>query len=451
MLNLFEYQNKEHFSGDLGSLEAFLDGIWENRDKATSYYDEEDKRKEVQQFLQVFHKTHEIKSNKYVGVIRHNHQTINLLPKIFHQKEQGFPSDYTAKINAHILWWLSYSSKIKFPNYATSLGNIKSDFFDILIFLFAKYTRHLLSHSIYQQYREVNREQSFIKGRLNTNAYLTENLSRGRWHKINCTYDEFGIDNKFNRILKYVTKLLLGATSDSENKKLLREILFTLDEVSDVKAHVDDCTGIIFSPVFEEFIIVRDYCRLFLSNSINFSYKDELKLFAFLLPMEKVFEDFITGFIRKELPEVKVKSQSKSKYLDTGKVFNIQPDLIITANGKDIIADTKYKIVYENESDPKEGVSQSDLYQMVAYAVRHKIDFILLLYPSTVFSYLTSVKQIDIVEEFAGTVIRVRAHQIPVINNSLLDMEKFPIGERLESIFSETMGELRITLRNLFA
>jgi 5-methylcytosine-specific restriction enzyme subunit McrC len=41
-------------------------------------------REEVQHFLQFLHKSSLMKSNKYVGVFHFEDQTINLLPKIFH-------------------------------------------------------------------------------------------------------------------------------------------------------------------------------------------------------------------------------------------------------------------------------------------------------------------------------------------------------------------------------
>ncbi len=103
----------------------------------------------------------------------------------------------------------------------------------MLIFLFSKYTRELLSSAIYQQYEEVNQELSFVKGRLNTNEYISQNLISGGWHKLNCTYDAFVFDNQFNRIIKFVTNLLLNVTTCLDNKKNLSEILFILDEVSD--------------------------------------------------------------------------------------------------------------------------------------------------------------------------------------------------------------------------
>ncbi len=69
MINLFEYQNKELFEGSNDDLEIFLDDIWQKREKNSFYDDPESEKIEVQRFLQFLHKTNELKSNKYVGVI----------------------------------------------------------------------------------------------------------------------------------------------------------------------------------------------------------------------------------------------------------------------------------------------------------------------------------------------------------------------------------------------
>ncbi|MDZ7808360.1 MAG: hypothetical protein U5K71_14795 [Gracilimonas sp.] len=129
---------------------------------------------------------------------------MNLLPKIFFDdnREVSNHDDINA-IQQHILWWLSYCRKIKFPSYQTSLDSEKSDFFEVLIYLFAKYTRraarafHLPAVS-----RKSGSEVQFVRGRLDMIRYINQNLSKGSWHKVNCIYDPFVLDNRFNQIIK---------------------------------------------------------------------------------------------------------------------------------------------------------------------------------------------------------------------------------------------------------
>ena len=442
MINLFEYQNKVDIQDSFEGLESFLDEIWNSREKNSFYSENGNDKIESQRFLQYIHRSNELKSNKYVGVIHYEGNKINLLPKIFFDSEKEYQVNEVNQIQNHILWWLSYCRKIKFPNYQASLGSAKSDFFEVLIYLFSKYTRELLNSSIYQQYEEVNRELSFIKGRLNTNEYINENLSKGKWHKLNCTYDAFVFDNEFNRIIKYVTTLLFNVTSSQDSKKNLREILFILDEVSDERATAEQCSRISFNPMFGEFETVRDYCQLFLTNCISFDYKNDLKLFAFLLPMEYVFEDFIFGFIDKELEKVTAKAQRSDTYLDEGKAFNLKPDLWLKTDHKSLIADTKYKIVYSDEKDPKKGISQNDLYQMLAYAVRFEVDEIIIFYPNTIKQGQEEETELTIKDALAdGKEISIRAFQLPIINRELL-ITSLESNTDLSELFESTRLEL---------
>ena len=446
MINLFEYQNKVDIQDSFEGLESFLDEIWNSREKNSFYSKNGNDKIESQRFLQFIHKSNELKSNKYIGVIHYEGNKINLLPKIFFDSEKEYQTNEVNQIQNHILWWLSYCRKIKFPNYQASLGSAKSDFFEVLIYLFSKYTRELLNSSIYQQYEEVNRELYFIKGRLNTNEYINENLSKGKWHKLNCTYDAFVFDNEFNRIIKYVTTLLFNVTSSQDSKKNLREILFILDEVSDARATAEQCSRISFNPMFGEFETVRDYCQLFLTNCISFDYKNDLKLFAFLLPMEYVFEDFIFGFIDKELEKVTAKAQRSDTYLDEGKAFNLKPDLWLKTDHKSLIADTKYKIVYSDEKDPKKGISQNDLYQMLAYAVRFEVDEIILFYPNTIKQGQEEETELTIKDALAdGKEISIRAFQLPIINRELLETDleaKTDLSELFESTRQELINKI---------
>jgi 5-methylcytosine-specific restriction enzyme subunit McrC len=452
MISLFEYQNKVRLSKELDGLEEFLDEIWAKRERNPYFRDEdsENERVESQRFLQFLHKSKEIKSNKYVGVIHFNGERINLFPKIFYESEHSPASPECEAIQLHILWWLSYCQRIKFPKYNSALSSHKSDFFEVLIYLFAKYTRELLGHSIYQQYEETRREMQFVRGRLDINSYIRQNLSKGRWHKVNCVFDPFVFDNRFNQIIRYVAKMLLSASVNTENKKKLREILFILDGVSDFPATAEECKTIQFNPTFEDFVVVRDYCQLFLEHAVSLDYNNNLKLFAFLIPMEILFEDFVYGFIEKEVQGIISDRQVRSKNLDTGNVFGLQPDLLLKTPTSSIIADTKYKMVYKVGSDKKNGIRESDLYQVLTYAIRFNINQVALLYPNTLDVYHKESASYKVIDEFADdTKIDIYAHQLPIIDRSVYDGE-FDRSSNLNHIFGALKVRLTERILQLF-
>ena len=380
-----------------------MDNIWNDRPKVKNWHSEDinesENYKNKQRFIRF--RAKEISSRNYVGVIRYNDTEINLLPKIFYKKEydgiDGVPQTDIKNIHLHILYWLSYNKKIKFPKSLSDLKSIKVEsFFEILILMFATYTRDTTSRFLYQYFHEVNQDDQFIKGRLDVNGYIKNNIATGNWQRITCDYDTFDIDNNFNRIIKHVSKILLAHTNNDESKKLLHEIVFLLDDVEDVRMTSEDCEKIQLNPFFDELNAVLDYCKLFLSNSMIYSYKDEFELFAFLLPMEKIFEEFVVGFLEDNRKDLDVKSQKKDRYLASTKdsdVFQLIPDIFVNNRAKQIkktIIDTKYKILNQNV-DSKKGVAQADMYQVVSYAIRYDVRNIILLYPDSIYDLQESV------------------------------------------------------------
>jgi 5-methylcytosine-specific restriction enzyme subunit McrC len=451
--NLFEFSDPVRYDGSIDTIDAFLDEIWRKREKVVFDFWETNKQNidTPQRFIQFFRKNNTFRSTKYVGIIHYKGQVINLLPKIFDDGNTSeYKSNHIESIQRHILWWLSYCGKFKFPKSKSSFSSVKTDFFEIMVYLFASYTRDVLHKSIYQGYQEVEKDIPYMKGKLNVGNYVNRNLVNGNIHKLNCTYDSFEMDNQFNRIIKSVAKLLITFSKSKDNIKLLQEIIFILDEVKDVQASYNDCRKVRLNPLFDEMFTILDYCKLFLSNSTVLSYKNEFDVFAFLVPMEYIFEDFIYGFLKKELGELSVKSQQGTSKLTTDGAFQLRPDLVINLNGKKIIADTKYKMVYPGlVKNKKKGISETDMYQMLTYAVRNKADEIKLLYPSTVNDPDNEeVVNFNIKDEFAlDSTINIRAHKLPIITENWKELDA---GKSIEVCFEEATEKLRVKLKEVF-
>ncbi len=69
--------------------------------------------------------------------------------------------------------------------------------------------------------------------------------------------------------------------------------------------------------------------------------------------------------------------------LDHGRpLFQTKPDILIWQSGKVIhVIDTKWKRIAARIDDPKQGVSQADVYQMMAYSHLYEARRLTLLYP----------------------------------------------------------------------
>ena len=370
---------------------SFINNCWHNR---YSLYDDnyllnEDEDKREQRFLTF--DGNKIKARNYIGFINYEGENITIYPKIFYEKIPENVMDSYLRTN--LMYWLRNSEKIKLPLVKTDLDfKNTSNFLEIFIYLFAKYTADLIYENPFNNYEEVEEELEFLKGRLNTSAYLKENLSTGKWNKFNCIHEPYRYNNKFNQIIKYVSKLLLNETKNKESISYLENINFILDEVEDANCTVYDCNQIKLNRLQEKYNLVLNFCEMFLGNSSISKTNNENKLnFCFLVPMELIFEDFVYNFIKMKLSKnfKEITKQKSSLYLGdlyindnfVSRAFNLKQDIFIMDLEDNIsILDTKYKML-DSRQHPKFNISQGDMYQMVSYAIKSGCKNLVLVYP----------------------------------------------------------------------
>lgn len=387
-MRLFEWHNDsfaEHQS-KLPEFVNYLSGVWQNRNRyieSSEELTEEEQQEETIQKQRFFDFTIDgkISARNYVGVVQYDGIRIEVYPKIFADDQ----AKNTKLWQLNMLYWLSYCRKVKFPFSFADVSKFQfDDFLELLIYVFANYAEDIISTQPFQAYQTVSEETPFLKGRISFEEYTKNNLATGKWQNFFCNHEPFVYDNLFNRIVKYVTKRLLAVSENFLNQDRLNEILFILNDVSDIPCTAIDCDKVKLNPLFTDHTHILDLCRLYLSNQVIDSEDQDSNNFCFLLPMEYIFEDFVFGFVSKIWPSLNIKSQSTDYLaLSAGSpVFQIRNDMYIRDR---LIIDTKYKM-RSDSNDSKAGVAQSDLYQMIGYALRRNCMNVLLLYPSTVYS-----------------------------------------------------------------
>lgn len=421
-INLFEnieYKTSQ-FQDDsfVSGLNSFLNEIWNKREKNAEIEKIYGEASNKQAFLSIrrsLENKNEIilKSKNYVGVIKYKDVTINLLPKVFYNpsdKTDNQSSNILEPIQNHILWWLSYSSNIKFPNYKSNVGDKKSDFFEALIYMFSKHTKEVFSSSLYQCFEDIERETKYVKGKILIKEYIVDNFTKGKNHIINCRYNSLEIDNKFNRIVKFVCKVLLNHTQITESQRCLREIIFILDEVEDLHFNSNDCNSIVFNTFYGNMQTILDYCKLFLSGSVIMNHNKSLDVYTYLIRSEQLFQNFVYEFIKEEVPRFTrakkstdrlvlkiINAEKKPEYTEE---YKINPDgyLKDKITGECFITDTKYKDLLSDK------IQQTDIYQMVSYAIRLKENKIRIMYPSYRGEKTTQYpKSMLVQDEFTGS------------------------------------------------
>ena len=460
----FEYEKIEYKYSFLKNdqeriaFKSVLNKLWAERNQfgLTSVYFEDDNTQTEQQFFS-FYDTY-FKAGKYIGTIKFGDEIIQILPKTLIKGTDKYSKKEILDIsNKNLLWWLSRCSKITFPKTFSGWNTRNFNFLDVLVYMFAALTRDDLIYNKHQAYVEKEESIGNLRGRIDFSKYAV-NYFTGNAHILPCIYYSLEIDNLYNRVVKFTSKLLLQNTDNDEIKKTLQEIIWILDDVEDTFLTSADCDRVILSPLNDNMKTILDYCRMFLSGMSIKSNDTDYEIFSFLIPTDKLFEDFIFGFIKNKFQfshgiiDIKNQGDSEGKQRplaiekdETNKIlrntFRLKPDIYIKKEQKDII-DTKYKAIYtkdealENERSYN-GVSINDVYQMLAYTVKLEVKTCHLLYPNIIGVNNTLGTHYEI-EHKNGEISKVYYHRLP----TLIENESGELIEIIEAKETQLFNQL---------
>ena len=100
--------------------------------------------------------------------------------------------------------------------------------------------------------------------------------------------------------------------------------------------------------------------------------------------MNDLFEEFVGRAMKRTLAPIPVHLQHQGKHAltseDSRPTFALRPDIVIHEKDSPIILDTKWKRLDPNDTRTL-GISQSDVYQMLAYARAYEAQRLILVYP----------------------------------------------------------------------
>ncbi|MBW4548771.1 MAG: McrC family protein [Symplocastrum torsivum CPER-KK1] len=333
----------------------------------------------------------ELQATQYVGVFRLGRRTVQVLPKMFRSEDE----DKATKANRNLLYLLEYTGQLVVRETAvTQLMQNNLDWFELLTRLLVSNLREEWHRGAYRSYQTVEDVLPVLKGKWQ----LLKQLRRPeRQHLFAVAYDEFSADNSLNRIFRYVVERLWQLSRDATNRKILGELRHWMEEVTLLpSATVNDASLIPITRLNQRYEPLLNLAKLFLDNSSLQLSAGDLATFAFVFDMNKLFEGFIVNFIRRhreeilpaELGSCELIPQAYTTTLHLAHtshgepVFRLKPDLAFR-NGDNfpLLLDAKYKQL--KPTDRKLGVSESDFYQMHAYAHRYQSPRVLLLYPQT--------------------------------------------------------------------
>ncbi|HDZ5155853.1 TPA: restriction endonuclease [Campylobacter jejuni] len=350
--------------------------------------------------------TNTLKAKNYVGIIQTKSGVLEILPKCTNLESYKLEEGCSRHDKEKLKKWYDLSQNFKNDEFyeenfkfdpknllinllktlknspfkksqISSLQISKMPLLEIFITMFLDEFDSVYKKGLMRSYVSCEENRAFLKGKLLFNEHIKQNLiHKERFFTSN---DEFVLDIAPNRLIKSTLNFLKSKTST--NKFRLIKSLQVLDEVEFSKNYEKDFSYKI-SRHFDYYKNLLLWCKIFLKNESFMPYHGKNEAFALLFPMEKLFEDYVAYMLKKVNPSKNIKTQSSQKYLmslkDDKDVFMLKPDLYIE---NEMILDTKWKIPEDSEDEKKQGIAQSDLYQMFAYACKFKVYDIKLVYP----------------------------------------------------------------------
>lgn len=317
----------------------------------------------------------------YVGFIHVNNTRVLIYPKIARNVQE---EEFYNKAFDILVKMLAYTGfdKVKRLNIPLNSRRYEGDVLELLIGIFVDELLSLFKRDINRNYNPTIENESFIKGKIDFAENIKKNSYRKHLHSLK--YEQFTENILMNQIFKTVVLNLIKKTIIKENRMKLGQALLWLEDVEQIKVTSDIWDKVAFTRLNQQYYTVFNMARLFYYNSsINLNKGDEVT-FSFLVPLNQLFERYVFQMLNESMgPDLCIKYQGPINYLgylDGKKTFQLKPDITIIKNEQVLmILDAKYKEVIDAEGNNH--ISQSDIYQMLAYSVKYKCNQIVLIYP----------------------------------------------------------------------
>ena len=250
------------------------------------------------------------------------------------------------------------------------------DLLEVLIRLFADRLLAAVRRGLPHRYLAKEEDLTFLRGKLDVQRQLARHSVRP--DRLACKFEELSVDTPVNRVLKAGVKCLASVTRSAANLRKLSELAARFEFVGDSpyplreRAFLDR-TNTAFHRLH------KLACRLLAGDWQSTTTRRQTGFRASVSNERAVRRVCWAEHEKGARPEVRPRLQDASRHaLDgpRGALFALKPDIIVD---DDIVIDTKWKIL--NPDDPRAGVNQADVYQMMAYARAYDARRLVLLFP----------------------------------------------------------------------
>lgn len=318
-----------------------------------------------------------------VGVIAAGDVSCEILPKVDRHVTGDAPA-----LRRQLIAMLGVAHDLPIADdAATALETQQQTLLEVLIARFAALAHEAVRRGMPRTYVAHADDLPALRGSLDVTRQFTTLAATP--HRLSCRYDEFSDDIALNQVMKAAIQRLRRLAKSFANQRSLAELALIYADVADVPAAMLRWDRIVPDRTNARWQGLLRLARLILGERFQNSAAGAADGFALLFDMNALFE----RYVEKLLAPIAVAAGTRLVGQggrrsclfpegDGSGLFETLPDLQIVRDGRTaLVIDTKWKPLSDPASDRKMGVSQADIYQMMAYAQVYDCDALVLLYP----------------------------------------------------------------------
>lgn len=319
-----------------------------------------------------------ITARNYVGVIRmKDGSVIEILPKIV---GENVTEERAKQV---LLRMLSSLNDIRFKSFSVAkLDVARYNIFEIFISMYLNEAHLLVEQGLKSAYESFEDNQTYYRGKLLAPQNLRLNMfNRERFY---LRFDQFSINCPENKLIKSTLRLLFQTSTNHRNRQLATRLLHYFDAIDYSHNYAKDFAECVIDRGMELYERLLTWSRVFLLGDSFGTYSGREISIALLYPMEYLFERFVSLRLKSQSQQdyhVLTQDTRYSLYDTPRRSFGLRPDIVMEAEDRTIVIDTKWKILSDNQAN--RGITQADMYQMYVYAKKYQAKKVILVYPET--------------------------------------------------------------------
>lgn len=231
----------------------------------------------------------------------------------------------------------------------------------------------LLRHGLRRDYVAVEETLPTLRGRLSLSATLRERIARRQ--RLACEYDEFLVDNTYNRIVKAALLTLLHTAAVSTGRKdALRRQLRYFGDVGKVELRRVRWDTLRYDRNSRLYQMLHFICRMLADDRLLTTDEGDNILPQFAIQdINRLFEKFVLEFYRRHLPQCKASDRwimwNKREPQPVSFLPQMHTDITLTLGHRTLIIDTKFYSHNLQDHMGQKTIHSANLYQIFTYVV----------------------------------------------------------------------------------